>query len=377
MQDEEGQITEAHSISAGLDYPGTGPQHAFLRDSGRARYVAVTDARGARRLPRSSPASRGSSRRWRPRTRSPGCSRSPRASSTSCACPAAATRTSPRCSRSRERRHGGPAPAGGVTGAERLADAFASAAGRAALMPYLMGGFPTLAQSLAIGEACVAAGADVLELGVPVLGSARRRAGDPRGGHAGARRGRDRRRRARGRRRARRATSRSCSCATRTWCWPRESSASRRGWRDAGVSGLIVPDLPLEEAPEVLAACDGARRRARAARRAHDPGRAPRGDRRARPRLPLHGLGRRHDRRAGGAVGSLRRGDRPRPRVYRRAGCARLRHQHARAGRARRPTPGRTGSSSARASCAPPPSPTIRRPRCGALVAELAAALRA
>ena len=44
MQDEEGQIIEAHSISAGLDYPGTGPQHAFLRDSGRARYVAVTDA---------------------------------------------------------------------------------------------------------------------------------------------------------------------------------------------------------------------------------------------------------------------------------------------------------------------------------------------
>jgi tryptophan synthase beta chain len=44
MQDEEGQIIEAHSVSAGLDYPGTGPEHAFLRDSGRARYVAVTDA---------------------------------------------------------------------------------------------------------------------------------------------------------------------------------------------------------------------------------------------------------------------------------------------------------------------------------------------
>ena len=43
MQDEEGQILEAHSISAGLDYPGTGPEHAHLRDSGRARYVAVTD----------------------------------------------------------------------------------------------------------------------------------------------------------------------------------------------------------------------------------------------------------------------------------------------------------------------------------------------
>jgi tryptophan synthase beta chain len=44
MQDEEGQITEAHSISAGLDYPGTGPQHAHLRDTGRARYEAVTDS---------------------------------------------------------------------------------------------------------------------------------------------------------------------------------------------------------------------------------------------------------------------------------------------------------------------------------------------
>ena len=43
MQDEDGQILEAHSISAGLDYPGTGPQHAWLRDTGRARYFAVTD----------------------------------------------------------------------------------------------------------------------------------------------------------------------------------------------------------------------------------------------------------------------------------------------------------------------------------------------
>jgi tryptophan synthase beta chain len=44
MQDEDGQILQAHSISAGLDYPGTGPEHAYLRDTGRARYVAVTDA---------------------------------------------------------------------------------------------------------------------------------------------------------------------------------------------------------------------------------------------------------------------------------------------------------------------------------------------
>jgi tryptophan synthase beta chain len=43
LTDEEGQILEAHSVSAGLDYPGTGPEHAHLRDIGRARYVAVSD----------------------------------------------------------------------------------------------------------------------------------------------------------------------------------------------------------------------------------------------------------------------------------------------------------------------------------------------
>jgi len=44
IADEEGQILEAHSVSAGLDYPGVGPEHAHLRDSGRATYTAVTDA---------------------------------------------------------------------------------------------------------------------------------------------------------------------------------------------------------------------------------------------------------------------------------------------------------------------------------------------
>jgi tryptophan synthase beta chain len=43
IADDEGQILEAHSVSAGLDYPGVGPEHAWLRDTGRATYVAVTD----------------------------------------------------------------------------------------------------------------------------------------------------------------------------------------------------------------------------------------------------------------------------------------------------------------------------------------------
>jgi tryptophan synthase beta chain len=43
LQDENGQILETHSISAGLDYPGVGPEHSWLKDSGRAEYVSVTD----------------------------------------------------------------------------------------------------------------------------------------------------------------------------------------------------------------------------------------------------------------------------------------------------------------------------------------------
>ena len=44
LQDEEGQVTEAHSISAGLDYPGVGPEHSYMKDQGRAEYYSVTDA---------------------------------------------------------------------------------------------------------------------------------------------------------------------------------------------------------------------------------------------------------------------------------------------------------------------------------------------
>jgi tryptophan synthase beta chain len=43
MEDDDGQIIETHSVSAGLDYPGVGPEHAWLKDIGRARYVSVTD----------------------------------------------------------------------------------------------------------------------------------------------------------------------------------------------------------------------------------------------------------------------------------------------------------------------------------------------
>ena len=70
LADEDGQIADAHSISAGLDYPGVGPEHAFLRDTGRARRTSARPTR--RRSPRSaiSRAPKGSSRRSSRRTRS-------------------------------------------------------------------------------------------------------------------------------------------------------------------------------------------------------------------------------------------------------------------------------------------------------------------
>jgi len=50
LQDEHGQVQEAHSISAGLDYPGVGPEHSYLKEIGRAEYVAVTDKQALKAL---------------------------------------------------------------------------------------------------------------------------------------------------------------------------------------------------------------------------------------------------------------------------------------------------------------------------------------
>src|SRR4029077_20185159 len=104
---------------------------------------------------------RASCLRWRPRTRWRGASPNRGASSTRSACRAAATRTSPRCCRVPE------ASLSSETGTARIAEAFAASGKRAALMPYLMAGYPTLAESPQIGQACAQAGAALLELGVP------------------------------------------------------------------------------------------------------------------------------------------------------------------------------------------------------------------
>jgi tryptophan synthase alpha chain len=145
-----------------------------------------------------------------------------------------------------------------LTGSERLAQAFESAQGRAALMPYLMGGFPDIEGSLRVGEAFADAGADLVELGVPfsdpladgpVIQAAGQRALE----HG--------------------ATYElvleevAATLAQRLpvvlMCY--ENMIHRRG-DDAvakqlaalGVAGLIVPDLPFDEAAELRQACDSA-----------------------------------------------------------------------------------------------------------------------
>jgi tryptophan synthase alpha chain len=141
-------------------------------------------------------------------------------------------------------------------GTDTIAAAFEAAHGRAALMPYLMGGFPDLETSVAIGAACADAGADLVELGVPfsdpladgpVIHAAGTRALEN-----GA------------------TLHRVVGAATRIaerlpvvlMCYAnpvfaRGADRFAAELVDAGVSGLIVPDLPLEEAAGVRAACDG------------------------------------------------------------------------------------------------------------------------
>jgi tryptophan synthase alpha chain len=142
-----------------------------------------------------------------------------------------------------------------ASGVQRIADAFANAAGRAALMPYLMACFPTLEQSVAIGEACVRGGADLLELGVPysdpladgpVIHEAGTRALAAGANMAGV---------------LEVARSLAASVPVVLMCYSnmvfapgREAFVERLA--RSGACGLIVPDLPLEEAHELRETCD-------------------------------------------------------------------------------------------------------------------------
>jgi tryptophan synthase alpha chain len=142
-----------------------------------------------------------------------------------------------------------------LSGVQRIAAAFANAHGRAALMPYLMAGFPSLAESIEIGEACVRGGADLLELGVPYSdpladGPVIHEAGT-RALAAGASVG--------GVLEVARALAPSVPvvlmCYSNMVFAPGVEAFLER-LAQSGACGLIVPDLPLEEAGVVHEACD-------------------------------------------------------------------------------------------------------------------------
>ena len=142
-----------------------------------------------------------------------------------------------------------------ASGVERIAQAFARTGKRAALMPYVMAGFPTLEDSLRIGHACVEAGADLIELGVPysdpladgpVIHDAGTQALAAGANLAGV---------------LEVARALSASVPVALMCYanmvfaPGADAFVERLAR-TGACGLIVPDLPLGEGPEVLQACD-------------------------------------------------------------------------------------------------------------------------
>jgi tryptophan synthase alpha chain len=142
-----------------------------------------------------------------------------------------------------------------TTGADRIAAAFANSGKRAALMPYLMGGFPDMEASKAIGAAYADGGADLVELGVPfsdpladgpvihAAGTAALKAGSTTDAVLGV------------------CEALAARVPVVVMCYAnlvfaRDDFPGRIA--SAGASGLIVPDLPLEEAPPLLEACDAA-----------------------------------------------------------------------------------------------------------------------
>lgn len=159
LQTEDGQVAEPHSISAGLDYPGVGPEHSHLRDTGRVQYVAATDAEALEAFQTCSraegiiPALESShalalvAREGAARAGEGRCF---------CACRAEGIRTSTRPGR----------PWASMSeGAQRIRRAFAEA-GRPLFMPYVLGGYPTLDRA-AEHLAAVVPHADLIELGIP------------------------------------------------------------------------------------------------------------------------------------------------------------------------------------------------------------------
>jgi tryptophan synthase alpha chain len=146
-----------------------------------------------------------------------------------------------------------------LNGTERIARAFERCGKRAALMPYLMGGYPDIAGSLRLGEAMVEAGADVIELGVPFSDPLADGPVIQAAGEQALRAGAtfeavvDR---------VAKPLAEHVAVVLMCYANPihsRGDSAVAARLADSGIAGLIVPDLPFDEAEELRESCDGAR----------------------------------------------------------------------------------------------------------------------
>ncbi len=241
LQDADGQVAETHSISAGLDYPGVGPEHAYLQDAGLAEYVSATDAdalEGFQALARTEgilPALEpGHVIGWLLHRPLPEGRQGARV-------PVGTRRQGPR--------HGAAPRSGcsadGPTSSRRSAHV-ATAVGRA-FVPYVTGGLPRRRRRAAASGRRRRRRRDRGRGPLLRSGDGRRR--DP-GGLRGRARGRGHaRRRARDDRARPRSTSRS---RVMTYVNPvlptRASTTFLDEARGAGVAGMIVPDLPVDEA---------------------------------------------------------------------------------------------------------------------------------
>ena len=294
MQDEHGQVEEAHSVSAGLDYPGVGPEHSYLASIGRAEYPPVTDAEvldaftllartegilcafesahAIAWLVREAPALAGPDRARVPvgprrQGRRPG--------------------DGPDRHRRRRRRRADDGPDGGALPAAR-------ADGRKLLVPYITGGYPGWEDAV---RAAAANGADGIEIGIPfsdpvmdgpVIQQASQAALDagvtpPAVLDAAAK------------------LDVGIPLAVMTYYnLVHHDGHERFAGRlvAAGIDACILPDLPLEESGPWCEAADDGRHRDGDARRADGARRAPAARRRPLPRVRLRRRAARRDGRA-------------------------------------------------------------------------------
>ena len=339
MQDDDGQTSPVHSVSAGLDYPGVGPEHSFWKDAGRVRYTSCRDEDALRAFDALAaaegilPALESSHAvakamelaKGRPKTE--------------------VDRRLPQRPRRQGRQRNRPAQGSEVRLMNSIDQLFAKLRSekRKALMPFVTAGDPDLAFTAAVLKELVAHGASLCEVGVPysdpiadgpVIQASYTRALDKGVKLCGI---------------LKMLAETAPTLAAPVVTMVSYAIVYRHGVerycdevRAAGVAGLIVPDLPVEESPQLAAVCGQRESEPCPARDAHDSARPRDSDLRDVERVCVLRVRRRHHGRANATAAGGGRQRRLAPRADGPADLHRLRHQPAGARAAAGPGGGRT-----------------------------------